>query len=78
VSRALLEESVAELSEAFPDESGPPRPLRWGGYRIQPDYVECGKKERTVCAIDLASALSLEVGESSGSHPDRLVDDCPF
>ena len=40
VSRAVLEESVARLAEAFPDDSPPPRPLRWGGYRIQPEVVE--------------------------------------
>src|SRR5271165_2468162 len=39
-SRAMLEEEVAKLAEAFPDDLGPPRPLRWGGYRIQPDVVE--------------------------------------
>ena len=39
-SRAVLEEEVAKLAEAFPDDLGPPRPLRWGGYRIQPDVVE--------------------------------------
>ena len=40
VSRAALEEEVAKLAEAFPDDLAPPRPLRWGGYRIQPDVVE--------------------------------------
>jgi pyridoxamine 5'-phosphate oxidase len=40
VSRAVLEEEVTMLAEAFPDDSGPPRPLRWGGYRIRPDVVE--------------------------------------
>ena len=39
-SRAVLEQEVAKLAEAFPDDSGPPRPVRWGGYRIQPDVVE--------------------------------------
>ncbi len=39
-SRAVLEQQVAELSEAFPEDSGPPRPLRWGGYRIRPEIVE--------------------------------------
>jgi len=36
----VLEEEVTKLAEAFPDDPGPPRPLRWGGYRIQPDVVE--------------------------------------
>jgi pyridoxamine 5'-phosphate oxidase len=40
VSRALLEERVANLAEAFPDETGPPRPPRWGGYLIRPEVVE--------------------------------------
>jgi pyridoxamine 5'-phosphate oxidase len=39
-SRAVLEEGVAKLAETFPDDLGPPRPLRWGGYRIRPDVVE--------------------------------------
>jgi pyridoxamine 5'-phosphate oxidase len=40
VSRAVLEERVAELAKAFPEETGPPRPPRWGGYRIRPEVVE--------------------------------------
>jgi pyridoxamine 5'-phosphate oxidase len=39
-SRAVLEERVAELAEAFPEETGPPRPPRWGGYLIRPEVVE--------------------------------------
>lgn len=39
-SRTVLEERVAKLAEAFPDDSGPPRPPRWGGYRIRPEVVE--------------------------------------
>ena len=39
-SREVLEQRVANLTEAFPDETGPPRPPRWGGYRIRPDRVE--------------------------------------
>ena len=39
-SRAMLEEEVAKLAETFPGDLGPPCPLRWGGYRIQPDVVE--------------------------------------
>jgi len=39
-SRAELEERVAALAEAFPEETGPPRPPRWGGYRIRPEAVE--------------------------------------
>ena len=40
VSRAVLEQRVADLAEAFPDETGPPRPPRWGGYRIRLEVVE--------------------------------------
>lgn len=40
VSRAVLEERVSELTEAFPEETGPPRPSRWGGYLIRPEIVE--------------------------------------
>jgi pyridoxamine 5'-phosphate oxidase len=40
VSRAVLEERVAELAEAFPEDTGPPRPPRWGGFLIRPEVVE--------------------------------------
>ncbi len=40
VSRTVLEARVAELAESFPGETGPPRPPRWGGYRIRPEAVE--------------------------------------
>jgi pyridoxamine 5'-phosphate oxidase len=39
-NRAVLEQRMAELAEAFPEETGPPRPPRWGGYRIRPEVVE--------------------------------------
>jgi pyridoxamine 5'-phosphate oxidase len=39
-SRAMLDQRIAELTEAFPEEPGPPRPPRWGGYRIRPEVVE--------------------------------------
>lgn len=39
-SRQVLEQRVADLTEAFPVETGPPRPPRWGGYRIRPHTVE--------------------------------------
>jgi pyridoxamine 5'-phosphate oxidase len=38
--RAVLEQRRAELAEALPDDAGPPRPDRWGGYRIRPEVVE--------------------------------------
>jgi hypothetical protein len=42
--RAVLEQRVAELAEAFPEETGPPRPPRWGGYRIRLEVVELWKE----------------------------------
>jgi pyridoxamine 5'-phosphate oxidase len=39
-NRAVLEKRVAELAEEFPEETGPPRPARWGGYLIRPEVVE--------------------------------------
>ena len=40
VGRAVLERRMAELAEELPEGAGPPRPDRWGGYRIRPDVVE--------------------------------------
>ena len=71
VSRAALEEEVTNLAEAFPDDSGPACPLRWGGYRIRPMSSNCGKKERTACTIGFATAFSPEAGGSSDCHPDQ-------
>jgi pyridoxamine 5'-phosphate oxidase len=39
-SKAELERRVAELAEAFPADAGPPRPPRWGGFRIRPEAIE--------------------------------------
>jgi pyridoxamine 5'-phosphate oxidase len=39
-SREVLEQRVVGLTQEFPDEPGPPRPARWGGYRIRPEAVE--------------------------------------
>ena len=39
-SRAVLEGRVAELEEMFPGDAAPPRPPRWGGFRIRPEVVE--------------------------------------
>ncbi len=38
--RSVLEQRVAEAAESLDDEAGPPRPDRWGGYRIRPEVVE--------------------------------------
>jgi pyridoxamine 5'-phosphate oxidase len=39
-SRAAIERAVAELASAFDEDTGPPRPPRWGGYLIRPQVVE--------------------------------------
>jgi pyridoxamine 5'-phosphate oxidase len=39
-SRAVLERRVAELEDTFPGGAAPPRPPRWGGFRIRPEVVE--------------------------------------
>jgi pyridoxamine 5'-phosphate oxidase len=39
-SRTELERRVAELAETFPGDAAPPRPPRWGGFRIRPEVVE--------------------------------------
>ena len=39
-SRAALEERLDELAETLPEGTAPPRPPRWGGYRVLPDVVE--------------------------------------
>jgi pyridoxamine 5'-phosphate oxidase len=38
-SRAALEAAVAALESKYP-QGGPPRPLNWGGYCVQPDEIE--------------------------------------
>jgi pyridoxamine 5'-phosphate oxidase len=37
---SVLEERIAELTDALPERAGPPRPDRWGGYRIRPEVIE--------------------------------------
>ncbi|MGE0489510.1 MAG: pyridoxamine 5'-phosphate oxidase [Vulcanimicrobiota bacterium] len=39
-SRQQLEERLEEVREHFEDQSDPPRPDYWGGYRLVPDRVE--------------------------------------
>ena len=70
-SRVALEEEVAKLTEAFPDDLGPPRALLDGavtGFDLTSS--NCGKKEQTGCTIDFATGHSLEVGRSSGCRPE--------
>jgi pyridoxamine 5'-phosphate oxidase len=38
--RDVLEQRLAELAATLPEDAGPPRPDRWGGYRIRPEVVE--------------------------------------
>jgi pyridoxamine 5'-phosphate oxidase len=38
--RDELEQKSAALTEALPDDAGPLRPDRWGGYRIRPEVIE--------------------------------------
>jgi pyridoxamine 5'-phosphate oxidase len=38
--RAVLEQRMADLPQALAGGTGPPRPERWGGYRVRPEVVE--------------------------------------
>jgi pyridoxamine 5'-phosphate oxidase len=38
--RAVLEERLQQLAATLPEGKAPPRPARWGGYRIVPDAIE--------------------------------------
>ncbi len=40
VSRDVLEATLAELEQRYPENSQPPRPEHWGGYRILPHRIE--------------------------------------
>lgn len=39
-ARGVLEQREQEFSEKFASQDVVPRPAHWGGYRLQPDYVE--------------------------------------
>ncbi|HKM38521.1 MAG TPA: pyridoxamine 5'-phosphate oxidase [Thiopseudomonas sp.] len=39
-SRDVLEATLAELEQRYADNSQPPRPEHWGGYRILPQRIE--------------------------------------
>ncbi len=45
-SREVLDERLEQLAETFPEGTAPPRPPRWGGYRILPDVVELWEEGR--------------------------------
>ena len=70
-SRAVLEEEVSKLAEMLPDDSGPPRPLRWGGYRIQPDVVELWEEGADRLHDRLRYRASPGIGGSSDCRRDR-------
>ena len=46
--RAFLEKKVADIAARYPDETHIPRPEFWGGYCLEPDYLEFwqGRKSR--------------------------------
>ena len=73
VSRAVLEQRVAELAEAFPEKRGHPALLDGAVTGSGLRSSNCGKKERTACTIGSATRLSPETGGSSGYHPDNLA-----
>jgi pyridoxamine 5'-phosphate oxidase len=39
-SRDVLESNLEALSKKYPGETGIPRPLHWGGYRVVPQKIE--------------------------------------
>jgi pyridoxamine 5'-phosphate oxidase len=39
-SRKVLEEKIEALAMQYPDEASIPRPIHWGGYRLEPDTIE--------------------------------------
>jgi len=39
-SRTALEAQVGDMARLHPDGAGPPRPARWGGFRVRPFRVE--------------------------------------
>ena len=67
-SRAILEEGVAMLAEAFPDDWGHCALFDGAATGSGLMSSSCGKKERTACTIGFATALSLETGRSSDCH----------
>ncbi len=71
MSRAVLEERVAELAEAFLRKRGYPALFDGAATGSGLRSSNCGKKERTACTIGSATRLSPETGRSSGYHPDN-------
>jgi pyridoxamine 5'-phosphate oxidase len=67
-NRAILEKRLAELPESFFEKSGPPRPSRWGGYRLQPESVELWEEG----ADRLHDRLRYRATADGGWHIERL------
>jgi pyridoxamine 5'-phosphate oxidase len=67
-SRAVLEQRLAELPEAFAGSTAPPRPPRWGGYRIQPEVVEFWEEG----ADRLHDRIRFQAQPDGGWHLERL------
>jgi pyridoxamine 5'-phosphate oxidase len=67
-SRAILEARVAELSDGLAEGVSPPRPSRWGGYRIQPEMVEFWEEG----ADRLHDRFRYQVEERTGWRIERL------
>lgn len=71
--RAVLEQRVAELAEAFPEERGHRALLDGGATGSGLKSWNCGKRERTAYTTDSVTGLSSVAGESSGYHPDSAA-----
>ncbi len=72
VSRAVLEERVAELAETFPRIRDHRALLDGAATGSGPTSSNSGKKERTACTIGSATRRSPEPGGWSGYRPDNL------
>jgi pyridoxamine 5'-phosphate oxidase len=67
-SRAVLQQRLDELATSFNGEPDPPRPTRWGGYRIQPEVVEFWEEG----ADRLHDRLRYRAVPAGGWHIERL------
>jgi pyridoxamine 5'-phosphate oxidase len=67
-SRAILEARLAELADGLAEGASPPRPSRWGGYRIQPESVEFWEEGTD----RLHDRFRYQADESKGWRIERL------